>query len=50
MLLRITDDSTPDEITEAIGHLRTKQRACRDQQMRAEIAEAVDDLLDRLPR
>lgn len=49
-LLRVTEDSTPSELREAIGHLRAKQRAACDQQVRDELDEAMGELLDRLPR
>ena len=49
-LLRITDESTPADIAEAISHLRARQRIVRDQQVRDEISDAIDEMLDLLPR
>lgn len=48
-ILRVTDDSTPAEITEAIGHLRQRQRIVEGVDAEA-IGLAIDDLLDQLPR
>lgn len=44
--LRVTDDSTRDELAEAIGHLRARHASVEDQQVRDELAEAIDELLD----
>jgi hypothetical protein len=44
----ITDDAEPDDIREAIGHLRAKRRACQVETIRLEIDEDVDELLDLL--
>lgn len=49
-MLVITEDSTPAEITEAISHLRAKQRLVQVQQVRDELEADINDLLDRLPR
>lgn len=47
-MIVVTDDSTPEQIHEAIGYLRDRQRRCELQSVRDELAEAIDDLLDRL--
>lgn len=49
-MLVITDDSTPAEITEAISHLRAKQRLVQVQQVHDELEDDINALLDRLPR
>ena len=43
--VRVTDDSTPDDIAEAIGFLRAKRAACCLSDMRDEIDEDVDELV-----
>lgn len=47
-VLLITDDSTRADITEAIGYLRAKQRVVFDAEVKAEIQDDIDALLDRL--
>lgn len=46
--LVVTDDATPDELREAITHLRDKQRRCVIASTAAEVGEEIDALLDRL--
>lgn len=48
MLLRITDDTTPEELAEAITSLRAKQRLCGIAAERERIGRAIDELLDRM--
>ena len=48
--LVISDDATPDDIREAINHLRAKQLRCVIASTRAEVAADIDELLDLLPR
>lgn len=48
MILRVTDDSTADDLREAITHLRAKQRAAVIPSTAAEYGAAVDELLDML--
>lgn len=43
--VRVTDDSTPEDIAEAIGFLRAKRAVCCLSDMRAEIDEDVDELV-----
>jgi hypothetical protein len=45
-LLRITDDSTREEIAEAIGHLRDRQRAAVIPSTAAEIGAEIDALIE----
>lgn len=47
-IIRVTDDSTPAEITEAISHLRARQSRCNDPDVVLELGETIDGLLDRL--
>lgn len=47
-MLVITDDSPRSELEEAIGHLRAKQRAVFDPQVKAELQASIDELLDML--
>lgn len=49
-LLVITDDTEPDQVQAAINELRTRQRAAVIASTRAEIGDAIDDLLELLPR
>lgn len=42
----VTDDSTHEEIAEAIGLLRAKRAACCLADMRAAIDEDVDELVE----
>lgn len=44
--LRIDEHSTRAELEEAIGHLRAKRSRCELAEIRAEIDEVVDELLD----
>ena len=44
--LRITEDTTRDDLVAAIGHLRAKQIAARDAQVVEELR--ADELLDLL--
>ena len=45
-ILRIGPDSTRDDITEAIGHMRVKMQACEDLTDYAECEAALNDLLE----
>jgi hypothetical protein len=45
-LLRITDDSTREEIAEAIGHLRARQRQAVIPSTAAEIGAEIDELIE----
>lgn len=45
-ILRITADSTRDEIAEAISHLRRKQQAAVLETTKAEVQVTIDALLD----
>lgn len=49
-LLVIGDDAEPDQVHAAITELRTRQRAACIASTRAEIGDAIDDLLELLPR
>lgn len=44
--VKVTDDSTRDDIAEAIGFLRAKRAACCLADMQAEIDADVDELVD----
>lgn len=44
--VRVTDDSTRDDIAEAIGFLRAKRAACCLSDLREEIDEDVDELVE----
>lgn len=44
--LTINDDSTRDEIAEAIQHLREKQRRCVIPSTAAEVGSVIDHLLE----
>ena len=45
-LLRITDDSTREEIAEAIGHLRARQICAVIPSTAAEIGAEIDALIE----
>lgn len=45
-MLRVTDDSTREEIAEAITHLRARQRAAVIPSTAAEIGAVIDELLE----
>lgn len=45
-IIRVTDTDTPDQIAEAIRHLRERQQRCQLASMRAEIGEGIDRLVD----
>lgn len=49
-ILRVTDDSTRAELTEAIAHLRAKQRRMPEHfvDKRQAIADEVDRLVERV--
>lgn len=49
-LLVITDDTEPDQLHAAINELRTRQRAACIASTRNEIGDAINDLLELLPR
>lgn len=49
-LLVIADDTEPDQVQAAINELRTRQCAAVIASTRAEIGDAIDDLLELLPR
>lgn len=49
-LLVIADDTEPGQVQAAINELRTRQRAAVIASTRAEIGDAIDDLLELLPR
>ena len=44
--LRITNDAGPDEIAEAVRHLRAKQERTELAEVRAELSEDIDELVD----
>ena len=44
--LRITNDAGPDEIAEAARHLRAKQERTELAEVRAELSEDIDELVD----
>ena len=49
-LLVIGDDAEPDQVHAAITELRGRQRTACLPSTRAEIGDAIDDLLELLPR
>lgn len=46
--LRVTDDATREDIAEAIGNLRAKQKACSLAEIREDISADIDELLEML--
>ena len=46
--LRVTDDTDRAGLEEAITHLRAKQLVAGTEQVRGEIADDIDELLDML--
>lgn len=46
--LTITDDASPDDLREAITHLRAKQRTACIQSTRDELDADINELLDAL--
>lgn len=42
----VTEDSTREDLEQAMTHLRAKARRCKLATYRAEIAEDIDDLID----
>jgi hypothetical protein len=49
-LLVIADDTEPDQVQAAINELRARQRAACIASTRDEIGDAIDELLELLPR
>lgn len=44
-ILRITEDTSVEELTEGIANLRSRQVLCTDEHERAELGEAIDDMV-----
>jgi len=44
--IRITDDTSAEQIAEAIRHLRQRQERTESAQVRADVGETIDELVD----